>query len=74
VLFAPDITVAGLKAAVAPEGKPDADSVTDSADPEVTALAIVVVAEEPAVTEPEVGEAETEKSLPVVEPVVTVSA
>jgi hypothetical protein len=44
---APEVTEAGLKLAVAPDGRPEADNVTDSAEPEVTAVPIDTVAEEP---------------------------
>ena len=59
---APEVTEAGLKLAVAPDGRPDADSVTDSADPDVTAVPTDTVAEEPWLTDPDVGDAEIEKS------------
>ena len=62
VLFVPEVAVAGLKVAVAPVGRPEADRVTDCAAPEVTAVLIVVVAADPALTLPDVGDAATEKS------------
>ena len=62
---APAVTEAGLNAALAPAGRPLAEKVTVCAAPPVTAVETVVEAEPPAVTLPEVGEAATEKSLPV---------
>ena len=59
----PAVTEVGLKVAVAPEGSPDALSDTVCAEPEVTAVETVVVAELPWTTEPEVGLTEMEKSL-----------
>src|SRR5579859_3047172 len=67
VLLPPAVTDAGLKDAVTPAGRPEADSAADSAVPETRAVETVAVAAEPAVTEPEVGEAAIEKSF-VVEP------
>src|SRR5690348_17743620 len=61
---APDWMVAGVNVAVAPAGRPDADSVIDCAAPEVIAVLIVVVAEAPGCTEPEAGFSATEKSGP----------
>ncbi|PSK65733.1 hypothetical protein B0E53_02284 [Micromonospora sp. MH33] len=61
----PEVTEDGLNDAVAPLGRPDAENVTVCAVPLVVAVATVVETEPPAVTEPEVGESETEKSLPV---------
>jgi hypothetical protein len=71
VLLPPEVTEDGLNDALAPDGRPDADNATDSAEPDVTAVDTVVVAAEPAVTLPEAGERATEKSL-AAEPVVTV--
>jgi hypothetical protein len=62
---APDVTELGLNAAVAPAGRPDADSVTDCEEPDVTAVEIVDVAGLPAVTVAEDGVAAIEKSLTV---------
>ncbi|MFD0631464.1 hypothetical protein ACFQ9X_07315 [Catenulispora yoronensis] len=59
----PAVTEAGAKDAVAPVGSPEADSATDWADPEVTAVPMVDVADAPAVAEAEPGVAESEKSL-----------
>jgi len=59
----PAVTEAGLKDAVAPVGRPDAENDTDSAVPEVTAVLTVAVVDPPAVTVPEVGLTESEKSL-----------
>ena len=58
----PDVTDVGLNVAVTPDGRPLAESATDCADPDVVAVLTVVVAELPAATEPEVGEAAMEKS------------
>src|SRR5436190_1517432 len=60
----PAVTEVGLNVAVAPVGRPDADSDTDSAVPEVTAVLTVAVVPLPAVTVPEFGLTEMEKSLP----------
>jgi hypothetical protein len=60
---APDVTELGLNAAVAPAGRPDAESVTDCAAPEVTAVEIVEVAGLPALTVAADGLAVIEKSL-----------
>src|SRR5262249_7737343 len=62
VLEPPDVTDAGLNEAVAPLGRPDALSETVWAEPAVTAVDTVAVADEPAVTLPEVGDTDTEKS------------
>lgn len=59
----PEVTVAGLNEAVAPDGRPLAERLTDWADPLVVAVDTVAVAEPPGATDPEVGETETEKSL-----------
>ena len=59
----PAVTEVGLKPAVMPAGSPDADSATVCAEPEVTAVLTVVGVELPAVTVPEVGLTEIEKSL-----------
>jgi hypothetical protein len=67
VLPPPAVTDAGLKDAVTPAGTPEALSATDSAVPETSEVPTVVVAAEPAVTEPEAGEVAIEKSF-VVEP------
>ena len=61
----PEVTEDGLNDAVAPLGRPDPENVTVCAVPLVVAVDTVVETEPPAVTEPEVGESETEKSLPV---------
>ena len=61
----PDVTDAGEKDAVTPEGSPLALSDTDSAAPEVTAVETVELVPLPAVTLLEVGLSETEKSLAV---------
>ena len=60
----PEEIVAGLNVAVAPAGRPEADSVIDCAAPEVIAVLIVVVAEAPGCTEPDAGFSATEKSGP----------
>jgi hypothetical protein len=59
----PDVTDDGLNDALAPLGRPEAENDTVCADPLVVAVATVVETEPPAVTEPEVGESATEKSL-----------
>ena len=61
----PAVTEAGLNDAVAPAGRPLAEKVTVCAEPLVTAVETVVETEPPGLTEPAVGEAATEKSLPV---------
>ena len=63
VLVAPVVTDAGLNVAPAPEGRPDAVSTTDSAEPDTSDVATVAVAAEPAAAEPEAGLAAMEKSL-----------
>ena len=60
----PEVSEAGLKAAVAPAGKPDTDSATFWAEPDTVAVLIVVATLEPWTTEPEVGFALNAKSLP----------
>jgi hypothetical protein len=59
---APAVTDAGLKDADAPLGRPEAESATVWALPEVTAVDTVALAELPGVTEAEVGLTEREKS------------
>jgi hypothetical protein len=59
----PLVTEAGLNDAVVPAGRPVADSVTLSAEPETSDVVIVDVAELPCVAEIAVGLAEMEKSL-----------
>jgi len=73
VALPPEVTVAGLNDAVAPVGRPIADRLTDSAPPPVTAVETVVVADDPAVAEPDVGNVATEKSLGLVAVPVTTS-
>jgi hypothetical protein len=64
---APDVTDAGLNETVDPAGPPVADNATDSAEPDVTAVDTVEVAVPPAAgTEPDEGEADSEKSSPTV--------
>jgi hypothetical protein len=58
----PEFTEVGLNDAVAPLGRPEADSDTDCAEPDVTAVEMVDVAEPPAVTVADDGLAEIEKS------------
>jgi hypothetical protein len=58
----PAVTEVGLKVALAPDGSPDALSDTVCAEPEVTAVETVVVAELPWTAEPEAGLTEIEKS------------
>src|SRR5688500_6725001 len=60
----PAVTDDGLNEAVAPAGRPLADSVTVCAVPAVTAVLTVVVPEPPAVTLADVGDTAIEKSLP----------
>src|SRR5207245_1483427 len=62
VLLPPAVTEAGLNEAVAPLGRPDAVSATDSAVPETSAVETVEVADAPETTEPEAGAAAIEKS------------
>jgi hypothetical protein len=64
----PAVTDAGLKLAVAPEGSPLALKDTDWADPLVTAVEIVDVADAPCVADTLDGLAEIEKSLVAVPP------
>ena len=59
----PEFTDDGLNDTLTPLGAPDADNDTDSALPDVTAVLTEAVVELPAVTEPEAGDNETEKSL-----------
>ena len=59
----PAVTEEGLNDAVTPAGKPPVDNATDCADPDVAAVATVAVVDPPAVTDPEEGLAEMEKSL-----------
>ena len=61
----PEFTVEGAKVAVAPAGRPLAESWTDCGSPLVVAVPTVVCTELPAATDPEAGLSETEKSLPV---------
>jgi hypothetical protein len=61
----PDVTVDGEKLAVAPVGRPLADSWTDCGSPSVVAVPTVDCTELPWATDPEVGLSEIEKSLPV---------
>src|SRR5436189_6477670 len=63
----PAVTDDRLNVAVAPDGSPLAARETVPAEPEVTAVPTVVVAEEPGATVPEVGLSDMEKSLPGVE-------
>ena len=58
----PAVTDIGLKVALAPDGRPDALSDTVCAEPAVTAVETVVVAELPWAVEPEAGLTEIEKS------------
>lgn len=58
----PDWTVAGLKEAVTPAGRPVAVSVTCWAEPVVVLVATVVVTEAPCWTVPEAGFSAIEKS------------
>src|SRR5215469_15656944 len=61
----PEVTGDVLNAAVAPLGRPDVDSVTGSALPEVTAVVTVAEAGWPGVTVAVAGLSESEKSLGV---------
>lgn len=63
----PAVTEDGLNDTVTPPGWPAAESDTACAETELTAVLTVVVVDPPAVTEPELGETATEKSL-LVEP------
>ncbi len=59
----PEVTDAGLNDAVAPDGRPLADRKRSAPNRRSWRWIPVAVSEEPAVTEPEVGDTETEKSL-----------
>jgi hypothetical protein len=59
----PEVTDEGENDTLTPLGAPDADNETDSALPDVTAVETVEDVEPPAVSDPELGEAEIEKSL-----------
>src|SRR5574342_897459 len=61
----PAVTDGGLNDALAPAGRPLAENVTVSAEPEVTAVLTVALTEPPGAVEPEVGLPLMEKSLPV---------
>jgi hypothetical protein len=61
----PDVTVDGEKEAVAPDGRPLADSCTDCGSPLLVVVPTVVWTELPGATDPEAGLSESEKSLPV---------
>jgi hypothetical protein len=63
VELCPEDTDAGVNETVTPEGKPVAERETDSALPEVMAVAMLEVAEPPAAMEKLAGLAEIEKSL-----------
>jgi hypothetical protein len=67
----PAVTEVGLKDTVTPEGAPEAERLTDCAEPEVTAVLTCAVVDEPGFTEADAGKRESEKSLPglVVPPV-----
>ena len=58
----PELTVAGENVTLEPGGPPAAESATDSLEPAVTAVEMVLVTVFPSVTEPEAGAAEIEKS------------
>src|SRR6266545_1710659 len=68
VAVPPAVTDAGVKLAVTPAGAPDADSATGCAVPDTTAVDTVTVVDEPAVTVPEPGLSDSEKSLAGVVP------
>lgn len=59
----PAVTDAGLNEALAPEGRPDAESAIDCADPELTEVETVLVPLAPCATLSEFGLAEIVKSL-----------
>src|SRR2546430_10039989 len=59
----PAVTVAGLKLTLTPDGAPEADSVTDCAAPDTTAVDTVEVVDAPGLIEPDFGFSDTEKSL-----------
>src|SRR5690348_14706942 len=63
VAVPPAVTDPGLTEAVTPAGAPRADSATDCAGPAVTAVLTLAVVDEPAATDPEDGDSDTEKSL-----------
>jgi hypothetical protein len=60
----PAVTAGGLNVALAPDGRPLADSVTVSAEPSTTEVPTVVLAEPPAAVEAEGGLTDMVKSLP----------
>lgn len=68
----PEVTVAGEKLAVTPEGRPEADSFTVWVDPLVAAVTMEVLIEELSFAEPDDGLATIEK-VPVVTAVVTLN-
>ena len=59
----PAISEDGLRLALAPLGTPDSDKDTDCADPEVTALEMVLLTDEPDARVRAAGLETTEKSL-----------
>jgi len=63
VELAPAVTDVGLNDTVTPDGAPDADNDTVCALPDVTAVFTVADVELPAVTDPDDGDNDTEKSL-----------
>jgi hypothetical protein len=70
----PEVTEAGLKLTETPAGAPELVSDTVCALPEVVAVLTVAVAEEPGLIVPVLGLTETEKSLAVAVPVVSVQS
>jgi len=58
----PAVTELGLIVTVEPAGPPAADNATDSALPDITVVAIVADAEEPCVTDAELGDTDMAKS------------
>ena len=65
----PAVTDAGLNDTDTPDGAPLEVNATDCAEPDVTAVLTVAVADEPAATVAEVGETATEKPFVGVPPV-----
>ncbi len=70
----PAVTDVGLKEAEAPVGRPEVESATLWAVPEVTAVEMVEVADPPELTLAEAGLSEMEKSLTVVPPLSVTSS
>ena len=72
VELAPEVTEVGDRVAVTPAGAPETVRATVCAEPEVVAVEMVALADPPAATVAEVGDAAIEKSLVTV-PLVTIA-